>query len=284
MVSSSIFLHDRLTMTASSIPHEPPKPQLAPARVYEERFVPAFFSPWADRLAAGAGAETAASMLDVACGTGALTRALVARRRPGAVVTGLDALPDMLAVAAEVVPEARFVGGRAEALPFEDAEFDLVASQFALMFFDDPVLALREMWRTLRPSGRLRVAVCGALDHSPAYAVLAELLQRLFGAEVADGFRAPFRLGCREELARLCRHAELPRFEVSRRDGNASFASVKAMVAAEGACVWTLGGRLDANRLERLEREAEESLAPFVGGDGRLEFCAPILVVDATRP
>jgi ubiquinone/menaquinone biosynthesis C-methylase UbiE len=75
-----------------------------------------------------------------------------------------------------------------------------VVSQFGMMFSDDRPVALRQMMRVLRPGGRLAVAVCDALDHSPGYAVIAELLQRLFGHEVADAFRAPFVMGDRRQL------------------------------------------------------------------------------------
>jgi len=110
-------------------------------------------------------------------------------------VLGLDANPEMLAVARRTHPDIEWHDGRAELLPFPDAGFDAVVSQFGLMFFDDRVAALREMQRVLRPGGHLAVAVCDARERSPGHASLAMLLERLFGNPVADAFRAPFVLG-----------------------------------------------------------------------------------------
>ena len=168
--------------------------------------------------------------------------------------------------------------GRAEALPHPEASFDRVVSQFGLMFFEDKVAGLREMMRVLRPGGRLVVAVCDALDHSPGYAVLAELLQRLFDPAVANAFRAPFVLGERSTMRAILDRAGLGNAQVSRIDGVVRFDSIERLVSAERACVWTLGGLLDGRQFERLLEEAQESLGPFAGADGAVEFTMPALV------
>jgi SAM-dependent methyltransferase len=173
--------------------------------------------------------------------------------------------------------------GRAETLPFPEESFDAVVSQFGLMFFEDRHAALREMMRVLRPGGRMAVAVCGALDHSPGYAVLTELLHRLFGEPVANAFRAPFVLGDAHQLRALCHEAGLPAAEVTRRDGAVRFASVESLISTERACAWTLGGLLDDAQFDRLLQEAHESFAPFTGGDGQVAFIMPALIIAATK-
>lgn len=255
-----------------------------PARVYDEDFVPALFGPWADPLLDHAGVTSGQALLDVACGTGALTVAAAERIAPRGSVIGLDANPEMLAVAREKPVSVEWIQGRAEALPFEDARFDRVVSQFAMMFFEDAPAALREMMRVLRPGGRLVVAVCDAIDHSPGYAVLTELLHRLFGPDVAQAFRAPFTLGDRDRLAALARDAALPDATISRHEGAVRFGSIADLVAAERACAWTLGGALDDAEFGRLVKASEESLAPFAQADGRLEFSMPALVLTADKP
>ena len=251
----------------------------SPAEVYEQLFVPALFRQWGELMVDVAGVEAGQHVLDVACGTGVLACAAAQR---GAVVTGLDPSEEMLAVARRKHSAIEWLNGRAEALPFDDQRFDVVLSQFGLMFFDDPVGALREMHRVLRRDGRLAVAVCDALDHSPGYAVLAELLQRLFGETVAEAFRRPFACGARELLRAQAVAAGLGDALVIRHDGVVRFASVEALIATERACAWTLGGLLDDGQFSRLHQEAEESLQPFVLADGRVEFSMPALIVTAT--
>ncbi|HSA90132.1 MAG TPA: class I SAM-dependent methyltransferase [Burkholderiales bacterium] len=255
----------------------------SPAQVYEEAFVPALFQQWGRVIANMAGVAPGQRVLDVACGTGVLACAAAERVGPDGAVTGLDPNDEMLAVARGKNPRIEWKNGRAESLPFAGASFDRVASQFGLMFFEDKPASLREMMRVLRPGGRLAVAVCDALDHSPGYAVLAELLQRLFGAGVADAFRAPFALGEPGRLRSLCEQAGYRDAQIARADGTVRFKSIQELVSTERACVWTLGGLLDGGQFDRLLDEAEASLQPFAAADGAVAFKMPALVITADK-
>ncbi|MBX3220156.1 MAG: class I SAM-dependent methyltransferase [Labilithrix sp.] len=113
----------------------------------------------APRLVSFAGVRPGAKLLDVGCGTGvvALTAA-----RAGARATGLDLTPELVARARE---NAAIAGvdvdwreGDAEALPFDDASFDVVVSQFGHMFAPRPEVVTREMLRVLRPGGTIAFA------------------------------------------------------------------------------------------------------------------------------
>jgi trans-aconitate methyltransferase len=255
----------------------------SPAEIYEKHFVPALFRPWALVLTDAARVESGQHVLDVACGTGVLACCADERVGSGGSVTGLDANPQMLEVARRKPCRVTWIDGRAELLPFDDDVFDAVVSQFGLMFFDDRAAALREMKRVLRPGGRLAVAVCDAVDRSPGYAVLAELLQRLFGAGVADAFRAPFVLGDAEELRSLCSDACIAGAEVAPVKGTVRFASIDALVSTERACAWTLGGLLDDAQFERLLMESRQALRPFMQADGHVAFDMPALLVTAVK-
>jgi len=255
-----------------------------PAEIYDRCFVPALFRQWGGVVADAAGVGRGMQVLDVACGTGALACCARERVGPEGAVVGLDINPEMLEVARAKRVEIEWREGAAERLPFESDRFDAVVSQFGFMFFDDRALALREMMRVLKPGGTLGVAVCDALDHSPGYAVLAELLHRLFGQAVAEAFRAPFDCGDPERLLQDCDRAELTQRNhttrrVVRHEGRVRFASIADLVATERACAWTLGGLLDEAQFLRLAEAAEESLRPFVNADGGVEFSMPVLLL-----
>jgi SAM-dependent methyltransferase len=255
----------------------------SPAEIYEACFVPALFRQWGPVIAEAAAVGPNQAVLDVACGTGVLACAAAQCVGAGGTVVGLDANPQMLAVARRQRALVEWVEGRAEQLPFADRRFDAVVSQFGLMFFDDRVAALREMMRVLRPGGRLAVAVCDAVAHSPGYAALAALLQELFGNAVEDAFRAPFALGDAALLRALCEEAGIVGAEVTQRSGTVRFASIQALISTERACVWTLGGMLDEAQFERLQVASETALAPFAESDGTVAFAMPALVITAVK-
>jgi ubiquinone/menaquinone biosynthesis C-methylase UbiE len=254
-----------------------------PAEIYDEMFVPALFRQWGPILSEVARIKRGDRVLDVACGTGALALAALERVGPEGAVIGLDPNPDMLSVARRNSARIDWQEGRAESLPFPDQHFDAVVSQFGFMFFEDRARALREMMRVLRPGGRLAVAVCDALEHSPGYAAFAALLQRLFGERVAEAFRAPFVLGDPEGLRAICREAGMQHAEILQRTGTVRFSSIGALVSTERACVWTLGGVLDDAQFAQLNQEAERALKPFIVENGAIGFDMPALIITAGR-
>jgi ubiquinone/menaquinone biosynthesis C-methylase UbiE len=254
-----------------------------PAEVYDQFFVPALFARWGPVVADEAGVKPGDRVLDVACGTGALTLAVAERVGDSGSVLGLDANPEMLAVARRKPVRIEWVEGAAEALPLPEQSFDAVVSQFGFMFFQDGAGALREMMRVLRPGGKLAVAVCDAVENSSGYRAFAELLDRLFGKPVGDAFRAPFVLGDPQRLLELSRQAGIPDAKATQHHGEVRFPSIAAMVSTERACVWTLGGVLDDDQFDRLLKEAEVGLKPFVAADGSVVFDMPALVLTARK-
>ena len=94
------------------------------------------------------------SVLDVACGTGAVSLELT--RRYGCRVTGVDQSPEMLESARHRVGgQVELVEARAENLPFEDASFDGLTFTYLLRYVDDPAATMRELVRVVRPGARV---------------------------------------------------------------------------------------------------------------------------------
>ncbi|NEB74021.1 class I SAM-dependent methyltransferase, partial [Streptomyces sp. SID14478] len=94
--------------------------------------------------------------LDVGCGTGTVAEAARAR---GAQVTAVDAEPDMVEATRARVPEARTERAVLPHLPYPDGEFDCVTANFVLNHVGDPIAALTELRRVLRPGGRVAVTL-----------------------------------------------------------------------------------------------------------------------------
>jgi SAM-dependent methyltransferase len=120
----------------------------------------AYMGRWSRRIAplflVRFGAAEGLDWLDVGCGTGALSEAILARCAPGSVV-GVDPSPGFVSRAREIVrdPRATFLLGEAQALPVGSAVFDLVVSGLVLNFVPDRLKALEEMKRAARPNGRV---------------------------------------------------------------------------------------------------------------------------------
>jgi hypothetical protein len=138
------------------------------------------------------------------------------------------------------------------------------------------------MVRVLRSGGWLAVAVWDSLQNTPGYAAMVALLQRLFGQEAADGLRAPFSLGDVKELRSLFGGAGLADVAITTRPGVARFPSIQAWVYTE-IKGWVLADKLDDVQFERLLKEAERVLAPFVNGEGAVSFSAPAHIVTVAK-
>jgi ubiquinone/menaquinone biosynthesis C-methylase UbiE len=252
------------------------------AETYEEFLVPALFQEWAERVVDAAQIETGQHVLDVACGTGVLARAAAKRVGPKGSVIGLDVNEGMLAVAERKAPQILWKQGRAESLPFDDHRFDVVVSQFGLMFFQDRSAAIHEMSRVLVPSGRLAVAVWDKLENTPGFAALVALLERLFGTKTAETLSAPFSVGNMETLLPLFRNSNLQDVQVTTINGTARFSSIRSWVFIETKG-WTLGNNIDEDQYEHLLEEAERELQPYVISDGTVEFRIPAHIVTASK-
>ena len=167
----------------------------SPADIYEQHMVPAIFARWAPDLIQAAGVRPAERVLDVACGTGAVTRLLAEQVGPAGKVTGLDITPGMLAAARLAAPSQRieWLEGSAVKMPLPDGTFDAVICQQGLQFFPDKAAALSEMRRVLKRGGRLALSCWRAVEHTPGYLVLEQALARRVGPEKAA--LPPFSLG-----------------------------------------------------------------------------------------
>jgi ubiquinone/menaquinone biosynthesis C-methylase UbiE len=151
--------------------------------VYDKFLVPLIFQCYADDLAARAAKVAPARVLEIAAGTGALTRALAAALPQGTAIMATDLNQPMLDHATARQPgDARIIWRQADALalPFEDGSFDLVACQFGVMFFPDKVQGYREARRVLKPGGHFVFNVWDGIAHNEFADVVTDALAEIF--------------------------------------------------------------------------------------------------------
>lgn len=115
-----------------------------------------------------AGIESGARVLDLCCGQGNVTEALLAG---GFQVVGADFSPIMLAHARRRVPAGEFVQADAQNLEFGDSEFDAVVCNFGMMHIPDQPRALAQIRRVLRPGGQFGMTAWCGPDVSPTFQV-----------------------------------------------------------------------------------------------------------------
>lgn len=243
------------------------------AEVYERHLVPAMFAPWAPRLVEAVDVRPAERVLDVACGTGVVTR-LAAERVGGAGrVVGLDLNAAMLAVARSLPPapgaHIEWCEASALAMPLPDAAFDVVLCQQGLQQFPDRSTALGEMRRVLRSPGRLAASVWGRIERSPGMAALVEALERHVGVAAANNRRAPFALGDADELRSLIDAAGFRDAAVRSIVGSARFPSPEKLVEYQLAAtpLSTLGGMTDQARVAVIQ-DVRAALQAYVDNEG----------------
>lgn len=166
---------------------------------YERYQVPSVFEPLATMFLRHVALRPGQRVLDVACGTGIVTRLAALILADGGSIVGVDLSGDMLDVARRNVPvaAARVEWHQVDAasLPFPDAEFDVVLCQQGLQFLPDKPAALAEMHRVLKPEGLLGICVWCSIEDSPLHAAIAEWIACHVRRDVADRFSAPFSFG-----------------------------------------------------------------------------------------
>jgi ubiquinone/menaquinone biosynthesis C-methylase UbiE len=252
-----------------------------PAEVYEQYFGPALFGPWARVLLEYAAPQPGERVLDVACGTGIVTRHVAPMVGAAGKVVGLDISPVMLAVAhALPAPGGAAVEwqeGNALTLALPDDAFDLVLCHQGLQFFPDRAAAVREMQRVLTNGGRVVLSVWQALQRHPVFAAVYEAAARRLNATIS-AVALPFAFWDAEALRALLSAAGFRRIEISPQSLNANFPAperfVQLTVLGSAATIPTFAQLDTAARaalVEAVIRESEATVQQYCEGD-RLIF------------
>lgn len=175
------------------------------AETYERQRVPAIFGPMAEATLDAISLPSARTVLDVACGTGVMARAVGARLTAPARIVGCDLNPAMVEVARAHTPRGphryEWIEAPAQSMPLGAGEFDLAFCQHGLQFFPDKPAALGEMRRTLKPGAVLVVTCWKAIP--PFFAEVAKVLRSHVGDAAAATAVRPFTWNDADEIRAL---------------------------------------------------------------------------------
>lgn len=150
--------------------------------LYETYLVPLIFEPYAKDLAKRLASRQLTSVLEVAAGTGVVTRALASALPAQVAITATDLNQAMLDRAASVGTSRPVEWRQADAmqLPLADASFDAVVCQFGAMFFPDRGKAFAEARRVLRPGGVFMFSVWDRIEENEFADIVTSSIASLF--------------------------------------------------------------------------------------------------------
>jgi SAM-dependent methyltransferase len=256
---------------------------------YEQYMVPMFFQPYADDLVARLAALDPRSVLEVAAGTGVVTRGLAARLSDRVSITASDLSPAMIDRAVSIGTSRPVQWEQADVvrLPFDDGSFDAVACQFGVMFFPDRPAAFSEMARVLRPGGTAIFTVWDALAANEFAEVVDTAVAGLFPDD-PPGFVARTPHGYFDEAtiqADLAAggFATPARFDVVDARSTAPTAAVPAFALCHGTPLRNEIEARDPSRLAEATAAATAAIERRFGAtdiEGRMRA----FVVTATTP
>lgn len=185
---------------------------------YQSVLVPVIFEPWATELVGRGELRTGEHVLDLACGTGVVTRKVAERLPDLGSLSAVDHSDEMLCVArilaAEAGLEVAWRKADAAELPFDDDLFDVAFCQQALQFFPDKPGALQELRRVLKPGGRAVFCIQRELDVNPMLKAQAAALEAHVGKDAAAAVKAICSLSNRAEIRTLFEESGFREVEV----------------------------------------------------------------------
>jgi ubiquinone/menaquinone biosynthesis C-methylase UbiE len=237
---------------------------------YDRYLGPILFGPYADDLVSRLNVSKDAAVLELACGTGIVTRRLLDRLGPDAKVLATDLNDAMLDYAG-----AGFASGdpvewkQADAcdLPFADRSFDAVVCQFGLMFFPDKERAIRETFRVLKPGGTFLFNVWDAIEQNDLPHTAHEVVAKFFADNPPDFYDVPFSFHDPETIRTLLSTAGFDDVELTLLPLAAIAASARdaAKGLIHGNPIITAIRERDESRIPEIEAALTSAIAARYG-------------------
>jgi ubiquinone/menaquinone biosynthesis C-methylase UbiE len=254
---------------------------------YEKCLGPLFFEPFASVVAERIRQIQPLSVLEVACGTGRLTKYLPAGLSAGASITATDVNPAMLDYAKNILAEhkgIRWAVVDAVNLPYENEAFDSIISQFGVMFYSDRPKAYSEAYRTMKPGGTFFFTAWDKFEFNPAARLTNETLTEFFPIDTPAFYKVPFSYHDERQIHQDLASAGFKniRMEILRVKGYADTAETAAKGLLEGTPVYTAIAERDETMFTPMRKALAEKLA-FLLGNKNLSVPLQARLVTATK-
>ena len=224
---------------------------------YDRYLGPTLFQPYAEDLAARLLLPDASSILELACGTGILTRVLRSRLASGVKITATDLNEPMFRYAANKFAAREDVAWRqADAcrLPFANRMFDAVVCQFGLMFVPDKTLAAQEAHRVLKRGGLFLFNLWDAMEHNALCQLTHHTIAGYFEKDPPAFYQVPFSYHDQTEVKRVLEEAGFVDIEIE------VVAKISQAARAEDAAT----GLVQGNPVALAIAERDPSLVPVI--------------------
>ena len=206
---------------------------------YDKYLGPLFFEPYAVDLVSRIDQNKAHTVLEIACGTGRVTKHLRKALPSSSTLIATDLNAGMIEVAKQNVrPEnIEFKEADAQALPFDDNSFDLIVCQFGFMFVPDKPKAFSEAYRVLKPGGTLLFNTWDKLENNKLSYVVRNIVAEHLEASAAEFYKVPFSLTGKEEIESFLKDAKFNKIQIELVTKQGT--GVSALEAAKGLITGT---------------------------------------------
>jgi len=237
-------------------------------KIYDEVLGPVYFEPYAIDMAERAAKLQPQNILETACGTGRVTTHLTAKI-PNAKLTATDINPDMIAIAKQKLAGKEILWQQADAtaLPFPDASFDCVITQFGVMFYPDKVKGMAEALRVLKPGGTYLFSVWGKIEDNGMSATGREIVTKFFQNDPPAFYNIPYSLFNPDEVTSLVKQGGFSEVAHEVLTTKCTTASAEVMSAGlvEGNPIVNAIRERDASAVDVLKKKVFETLVERFG-------------------
>ena len=251
---------------------------------YDRYLAPLLFDPYADDLVARIAMHDGMRILEVACGTGIVTRRLVDKLAGRGTIVATDLNEAMFAHARRGLPgrgDATWRHADGTSLPFETRSFDAVVCQFGVMFFSDKAAGAREAFRVLKPGGLYLLNVWDSLEQNSVQRLTHETIAGFFPKDPPKFYTVPCGYHDVAAIESLLRDAgfEAVRCERVAKEGKSASAAEAALGLIEGNPVF---GEIMQRRPEALPEIKAAVAARLARELGDQPLRAPLRAIVAT--